>query len=767
MSLSQAPSVTPSVSGNGQFVVFASAPGTEDGRTSSIWLDDRATNTLSELTKAKDGVRLGNSVNPVISVDGCVVVITTEMAYDLFRDDDKGQRWDVYRATLPACGGKVGDWAVVSTRPIAGGQAQARGDVDPTQPAAVSSSGSVVTYVRRFQSLSGSEKPALRPFAADLVDVTIPLDQPGHTTPVPGLPTEVADNGVTYGGQSAAVLSGDGNVVVFTSDATSTDAVPRWIAPVGAATTVPNQVYAWNRADPDPFTAVTLVSAGSGGAADASAVGPSVSSDGRFVAFSSSATNLGASAALAACGTVCPAQIYLADRDSDNNQILGEPGTTTVRLVSAVAGAPGAPDGAVVVGNGASFAPTLSADGKTVAFATHASNLMPVRTPGGGEAGDGDLLIASSGANGLHRVFDSPSPAPGAHAHPHLSGNGRVFVADSLAVDRLVGDPTITGRHVVAASFVPTLSLADSDLGTVTVGIPGPEWFVRVVNDGPGAFLPAAVTLDNPADFAVTGGTCLDRAAVSAGQNCTVNLILTPSVPGPLSTTLTVAEAGFGAITLTASVKGAGGEPALFAEPRGADLGSVVVGQLSPVPARFDITNIYLGPTVVTSATIGGANPKDFAISSTGCGADVAMGGSCPVEVTFKPTSAGRRTATVRVSTSAGQYTSMFVSGEGHYTPVLLSNDGITPGQNLGIGGTGFPAKVAVVLGWSDGRGRSMTVITDDNGSFLTNLTVVKAQRPGEATLIAQVVGGPSATKQVAIAKLAKKGTDSATWSGP
>ena len=45
----------------------------------------------------------------------------------------------------------------------------------------------------------------------------------------------------------------------------------------------------------------------------------------------------------------------------------------------------------------------------------------------------------------------------------------------------------------MAASFAPTLSLADIDLGTVTVNVPGQEWFVNVVNAGPGSFLPAEV----------------------------------------------------------------------------------------------------------------------------------------------------------------------------------------------------------------------------------------------------------------------------------
>ncbi|MEZ5256715.1 MAG: hypothetical protein R2705_07445 [Ilumatobacteraceae bacterium] len=35
--------------------------------------------------------------------DGCTLVVVTELAYDVFRDDDRGTRWDTYRTVLPEC----------------------------------------------------------------------------------------------------------------------------------------------------------------------------------------------------------------------------------------------------------------------------------------------------------------------------------------------------------------------------------------------------------------------------------------------------------------------------------------------------------------------------------------------------------------------------------------------------------------------------------------------------------------------------------------
>jgi len=752
--LSSSEASEPTVSGSGQYVVYTSAPATDDGRTSSAWITDRADGTTSELTLPKDGVRPGNTLHPVISADGCVVVVITEMAYDLFRDDDTGERWDAYRETMPWCGGQPNDWSLVSTVISTEGQAQARGDVDSTQAPAVSSSGTVIAYARPFKSASGLDDPARHPSAIDVVDWTVPIDDPTHTVPAAGLPAELAGNSVQYAGARSPALSGDGNTLVFSSDATSNEAVPDWATPAAGATTVPSQIYAWNRLEADPYAAVQLISTNDRGAADAGAVDPAVSADGKTIAFSSSATNLISVAALATCGSSCPAQIYVVQR-GDASQVM-----------TIISREPAAPGEIIVSGNGASFTPSITSDGNTIVFATQATNLMQIQTPGGGDAGDGDLLIADLATGNLQRAFESPSPAPGAHSHPHLSANGRALVADSLVADRLLGDPSITGRHVVVATFNPTVTMSDLDVGTVSVSVPGPEWFVNVVNQGPGSFQPAGITIDNP-DFALTAnGSCFSLAPVAAGKSCSVAIILTPTIDGPEKATLTVAEAGYGAIVLSSAVNGAGGLPALDAEPKAADFGEAVVGSLGIAPAAFNVYNIFYTPVTVTTASLSGNDPKDFIISHNSCGVEVAIGSGCVVEISFKPTQAGRRSAVLNVSTDAGQYTSVLLAGSGRYDASVMTSPVVRPGQNLGIGGTGFPVNTDVQINWSDGTGRSTVVTTDARGNFLTSLLIPRGQRGGAKVLIASVVNGPSASAPVEILKVSSRGAGSASWAG-
>jgi hypothetical protein len=116
----------PTVSDDGRWVVFEGLPVDDTvgangvPRTSTVYLRDRTPGpddpAVVELTAASDDIRSGDSVRPVISGDGCAVVVVTELAYDLFRDDDAGSRWDVYRLVLPHCGGTPGDWELVSRR---------------------------------------------------------------------------------------------------------------------------------------------------------------------------------------------------------------------------------------------------------------------------------------------------------------------------------------------------------------------------------------------------------------------------------------------------------------------------------------------------------------------------------------------------------------------------------------------------------------------------------------------------------------------------
>jgi Tol biopolymer transport system component len=111
---------------------------------------------------------------------------------------------------------------------------------------------------------------------------------------------------------------------------------------------------------------------------------PSLSADGRVVAFSS--------ANLVPGDTNCTAFVH--DRDVDGDGVFDEPGTIATRCVGVASTG--------VQGNSGSGNPSLSADGRVVAFSSSATNLVP-----GDTNGHSDVFVHDRDADG-DGVFDEP-----------------------------------------------------------------------------------------------------------------------------------------------------------------------------------------------------------------------------------------------------------------------------------------------------------------------------------------------------------------------
>jgi hypothetical protein len=84
------------------------------------------------------------------------------------------------------------------------------------------------------------------------------------------------------------------------------------------------------------------------------------------------------------------------------------------------------------------------------------------------------------------------------------------------------------------------------------------------------------------------------------------------------------------------------------------------------------LSNTGTAPLTITSVSLTGTNPGDFAQTRT-CGASLVAGASCSINVTFKPTAVGARSASLRI----------------------ISNDPANPTLTVALNGTGA-ASVAV-----------------------------------------------------------------------
>lgn len=763
----------PGVSGDGRWIV---AEADLDGRSTALRID-RTTGGTVEITPAPESGRSGDTVHPVISADGCVVVVVTELALDPFRDDDVGDRWDVYRQVVPECGGAPGRWELVSTDP----DGSSRNDVDPSVPPAVTESGSVIAFshpadAEPAPSTTRAGSPTARTTTISLVDLTVPVGSVGRIDEVPALPSEAPTGAFWYRGATEPAISADGRIVAFTADTTAHEPLPGWgegLEPGGWATT---QVFVWDRDDPDRRTRIELASAsgrtGSVGEPSTGAWAPVVSAEGDVVLFVSADPSLTDTAARVHCEADCPTQVYRYARvGTVAAETPTDPGSSPpAALLSAVSAAPDR-SGAPLLGEASSWAPAIDRRGDRIVMSSRAATLVRGRVPIVGsilELPEGEEhaeLLVVDPIRSPRRVTEVAGvpEVPPVHGRAAISASGRVVVAEAsfggldLPFEVLGPIGSVTGRGLVAWVTVPRVALADLDFGTVIPGWEGDELYVSVHNDGPGEFAPATIEVGSPAFRVVDGGTCVRGLLVPAGGSCTVHLAFIPGAEGPHETVLTVAEVSAfpgEAVSVTATVTGAGGEPSLRAEPGGLDLGTAAVGRTGERRA-VDIRNIGSVPTEVVAVDLSGRDPGDFRVTAEACtGRALNPGATCAIEIEFAPTAPGLRTASVMATTVDGAHTAAIAGGLAAYRPEIhLSDPQLAPGGRLGVGLLGFPPDVDVRLSLDDGLTTFAVVRVDASGGALAEVTVPRRSRPGDQYVIAQI-GDLFAETPVSVSRL-------------
>lgn len=373
-----------------RYVAFLSdatdlVPGDTNG-VRDVFLRDRARLTTRRVSVAAGGTQAdGNCFDPSLA-DGAAAIAFESVATNLVSGDSNGAR-DIF----------VRRPADDSTERVSLGNGAVEANGSSFQPS-ISRDGSRVAFRSDASNLvAGDGNATIDIFVRDLVG--------GTTTRA-----SVATGGGEGDGPSAdPMISGDGRVVVFESAATNlvtgdaNGAIDIFVHDLGTGLT----------------QRVSVASDGSEANGDSRA--PSVSDDGRFIAFESVATDLVAGDVNAV------ADIFVHDR------VTG----TTILVSRSTAG---------VAGDGGSTAAAISADAGSVAFASDAANLV---------AGDGngkrDVFVhdlssqvtvrASVGTDGVEADDDSD--------RPHLGDDGTRVAFDSIATTLTPGDTNGVGDVVL------------------------------------------------------------------------------------------------------------------------------------------------------------------------------------------------------------------------------------------------------------------------------------------------------------------------------
>jgi Tol biopolymer transport system component len=314
-------SFLPSISNDGRFVAFGSradnlVPG-DTNATSDIFVHDRVTGVTERVSRSGAGVQTnGGSTTPSISANGRFVAFASD-ADNLVAGDTNGAT-DVF----------VVDRSLGSVRRVSVNAQGLQGNSDSNLPA-ISADGTAVAYRSEASNLVPVDRNAtVDVFVHELAGggiSRVSIDSAGLEANAASSEPTISDGGRFVGFWSAAdnLVTDDFN---------------------GA-----NDIFVHDRMTGETER-ISLNDAGMAGDGDSSA--PAITADGRLVAFRSNATNLVPNDLNGL------RDVFLHDRARH----------TTVRVSVSSDGQEG---------NGVTFEPAISAEGRHVAYWSNATNLVP------------------------------------------------------------------------------------------------------------------------------------------------------------------------------------------------------------------------------------------------------------------------------------------------------------------------------------------------------------------------------------------------------
>jgi Tol biopolymer transport system component len=376
-----ADSFAPSLSADGSTVAFASlatnfgAP--EAVQVVNVFARDQRTGKTERISVGLGGTDAdGDSRNPSVSADGSLVAFESS-ATNLVAGDSNGAS-DVF----------VRDRASGRTTLVSVDSAGVQGNEGSFTPS-ISADGRYVAFASDATGLVAGDHNRAE-------DVFVHDRRTGRTVKV-----SVASDGRPGNGNSySPVISADGRFVAFASEATNlvrgdtNGATDIFVHDLGTGRTVRVSV------------------ASNGAQSDGDAFTPSISGDGRYVAFITDAGNLKPGDGNGA------SDVFVHDGETGRTVLVSEP----------PGGDPSAARG--------SFEPSLSADGRFVAFVTDGALVADDTN------NTEDVYLADVSGRGVRRVSlaSDGSGGNGPSLGPSVNGNGTVVAFESLASNLVVAD---------------------------------------------------------------------------------------------------------------------------------------------------------------------------------------------------------------------------------------------------------------------------------------------------------------------------------------
>lgn len=223
------------------------------------------------------------------------------------------------------------------------------------------------------------------------------------------------------------------------------------------------------------------------------------------------------------------------------------------------------------------------------------------------------------------------------------TGGSRTLTA-SYAGD---GNFLASGPSAAKTQQVSNLSLSTLSLlfGNQLVGTTSASQAVTLTNVGT-----TTITISNIAWSPNFSDSNNCNGSLAPGRSCRINVRFVPTTTGVLTGTLTITDSDPTSpqvVTLT----GTGIAPINYVQPTSLAFGGVPIRTTS-APQVVTVMNTGTAPFTINSIRLGGNNASQFN-QTNNCPGSLAAGASCTINVTFRPSSRGNKSANLSVNVAA------------------------------------------------------------------------------------------------------------------
>jgi len=243
----------------------------------------------------------------------------------------------------------------------------------------------------------------------------------------------------------------------------------------------------------------------------------------------------------------------------------------------------------------------------------------------------------------------------------------------TLASNASNGSATLALSGTGTATPVPAVGLSSSTIafGSLTVGMSSSASAVTLTNSGSAPLALSGIAAAG-SDFSLSHNC---PASLAAGSACTLSTVFTPALTGARSGSLTITSNATSSPN-TVSLSGTGAAlvlaPVLGWTPNvtALDFGAVTVGN-SSVRQTLTLGNSGNALAHLTAITVSGTAPADFALAAGTCaaGGTLAVGSTCTVVLSYTPTAAGTRSATLTLASDGSPPAAVSLSGSATAAP--------------------------------------------------------------------------------------------------